>query len=196
MVINTKAIALTKRLHGENFIYYDLLPESGGKIVALKRVSSKKSSPCPDLFEVIDATLTQAKGTGPYFIQEFTVLDSFKNIAKNYTTFEMVCKFIQIISKNLEYMDDQGEVYQLVTKVMTSFNSHEYPEATYLKALYALAKIEGLACDYWLKNLNEQEKNLAHHILSTPMQDLELQNLSNSIENLENFLKTNSHLII
>lgn len=195
--IRLDAIVLSRDPTGEDHLKYFLFCPENGKVLALDRIAKKTFKPTLDLFDIASFILSKSRQGNSFFIKEFKIQRSHKNLAKNYKALQHACSWSNLMLSNLQHLEDFSEIHELTLKALHAWEALPHPDATYLKTLYLFIKKEGLPIDQdWIKRLSKEEKELTKKILSTPLEALSLEKdeITPLISSLQLWLKNNSHL--
>jgi len=197
-LLQLEGIVLSKDLSGENFQKFDIFSPIEGKICCLNRISKKLKNTQLDLFDKVDIELSQASQGNLFFIKEYTTTHRHFNISKSYTALTYASHWSKMLLRNLSHIDHLEPIYDLTLKALTAWETLPFPEATYYKSLYLLAKHEGLPISQdWLQSLPTNLKEPAKIILNSPIKDLDPKALSITplLHSLEDWLTSHSYIL-
>jgi len=198
--LDSTVLVLNKKKSGENFLQIELFCPKQGKILGLSRLSTKSSTKCLlDLFDIVQINLSLPTQGTHFFINECHPILQHHNISKNYNIFYYACHWIQILSRNLIYVDNLDYLFSLTQKTLNAFNLSSQPHSIYLKTLYLFLRHEGYPIkEDWLTHLPSQLLNHAIFVLKNPLieQTTSVQILETLIQNLESWVKQNTALLL
>jgi len=170
--IQLRALVLSRKPHGENFLNYRLLTAEEGLVTALLRQSRKHPERPPDLFETIDGHLEQGKGEGPYFLQSYESCRERSAIARQYKRLETASHFTRFLLHNLPHMPYGEEVFDLVERAFDHWAGGKPDQLVYIKVLFLLARLEGFPVkEDWLAGLDPERQALVLTLLKTGLEE-------------------------
>lgn len=191
-------IILEKRPIGETGMLFFLFSKDKGLVALHKRVSSKKASALPDIFNEICAQTTKAKTGELLFLGEFEILKQYASLAKNYENFNAACELSKFIQKNIRYLDEFSQPYKTFEAALESLQTNANSSIIKIKFLYLFAKMEGFPIkEAFAKNLNSSTFAILSQILSTPALECNFnkQQVSKILENLEIWIYNNTDIV-
>jgi len=193
-----EVIVLTREESGEFGWLFRVLTKKSGVLLAYKRVSRKRASQIPDLFDHAEITFEIAN-SNMAFISEYTILAKYPSIASEYHTFEAACWFSKLLSQNMPYGDDgRAEVFNIAETAFVAWNSQKLPQVVLFKSLYLLMKSEGYPVKQdWIAGLNELERITAAHVLNTALKDMSVNDMDMEklLASLQTWVKHHAHFV-
>jgi len=196
--IREEIIVLTREESGEHGWLFRVLTRKSGVLMTYKRVSHKRATQIPDLFDHAEISYEIAD-SNMVFIAEYRLLTKYPSIASDYDAFETACWFAKLLSQNMPHGDDgRAEVFDIAKKAFTAWNSQILPHAVLFKTLYLLMKSEGYPVKQdWIAGLSEMEKNTAGHILNTALKDMSVNDIDMDklLASLKDWVKHHAHFV-
>lgn len=154
---------------GEKFWSITFLSENQGLHYPLLRRS--KNGMRPDLFDTGQAKISRAKQGGLIFFSEYHPLRRRSGIARSYEVLRIAARFSTILQRNAEHLPDPKTIFDLSEQFFNSLEKGPAPEASYLKALYLFARMEGLPIrEDWVQQLGDGLRNDLETILKHPLE--------------------------
>ena len=193
-----EVLVLTREVSGESGWLFRVLTRDSGVLQAYKRVSSKRASQIPDLFDHAEIAY-ELSSNNMAFISEYRIITQHASIATNYTAFESACWFSKMLSQNMPHGDDgRTEVFEIAQTAFDAWNSQKLPSAVLLKSLYLLMKSEGYPVKQdWIEGLTEQDRKSVSHILNTTIKDINIDHtdIEKLIASLQHWMKHHAHFM-
>ena len=193
-------LVLTREISGESGWIFRILTRKSGVLSAYKRVSSKRASQIPDLFDHAEIEY-ELSDNNMAFLSEYRVISQFTSIATNYKAFESACWFSKMLSQNMPYGDDgRSEIFEIAKTAFTAWNSQKLPQAVLLKSLYLLMKSEGYPVKQeWIEGLGKQERKSTAYILNTAIIDIDIDSdgidIDKLLVSLQHWIKHHAHFV-
>ena len=155
---------------GESFRRIDLLAETEGCRLVLKRVSQKQGGVVPDLFDTADVTLGANKQNTVLFIREYALLHRRSGIGRSYGGLRAASLFCALLADNAPLMDDAPALLGIAERALDAFAEKEAPDTTLLKALYLLLRHEGYPVrEQWWAELPRETRETVRTLLNQPV---------------------------
>jgi len=193
-------LVLTREVSGESGWLFRILTRQSGVLSAYKRVSNKRASQIPDLFDHAEIGY-ELSDNNMAFLSEYGVIAQHTSIATDYKAFEAACWFSKMLSQNMPYGDDgRGEVFEIAITAFAAWNSQKLPQVVLLKSLYLLMKSEGYPVKQeWIESLAKQDRKSTAYILNTPIIDIDIDidgiNIEKIIVSLRHWIKHHAHFV-
>ena len=181
---------LRRDLRGESSLYIEAFSGKLGLLCVIKRISSKKTSVLPDIFDDIDAVLNSASGGGGLkFLGDFEILRRRTRIAANYEAFDDAACLADVALKNGRHVEDTSKFSIRLRKSFDAIDAGNPSAIVRLKFLYLFARDEGYPVkEDFFAGLSGVEKRLFAALVRTPSAELfELKAHSRGM--LEKFLE-------
>lgn len=168
----TEAILLAKKESGEHGLLLTLLSPEHGILHAFKRISSRSRQPHPDLFDEVSLLLNKAKGSDLWFVSEYVVNRRRPRIGAHYRGFLYACRYAVLLAHHV-FGPDEGSLWSgQLRQALDAWESAARPEATYFKALYLFASLQGIPVkEDWLLSLQPEQAKAARAILRQPLRE-------------------------
>lgn len=199
LAVQTHGTVIARTQRGESSLRLHFLSPVHGRMLLIKRVSQKRLTSAPDLFEQAEIVAEAADVPQTYFLREYHLNVRHEAIAKRYTHFECACRFANILDKNLQHAEHFQDLHRLLLDALQAWESQPHPYATLLKALYRLAREEGYpAKEHWFSQLPKQQKDSVAKVLNTPLGALEGEdkNLDRIIQTLQHWLEHHTDILV
>ncbi|MBE6413784.1 MAG: hypothetical protein E7035_04435 [Verrucomicrobiaceae bacterium] len=196
------AIIIDKENRGEASIMLTAFSAEEGLVFLFKRMSAKKTSIVPDLFdEIVCQTKPpeSSKNTPIHFLQNFDVLKHRTGIATSYEKLCVSAEIAKIIKINGENIDEKQSLFNLLTKTFDAIESTQNLKAVQIKFLYLLTKEQGYAIkEDFFQSLSSDDKTTFTYILKNPAQNLHdyIQQAENIYIKLKRWIQTNTDIIV
>lgn len=167
--IQVNGIVLRKVLRGESGVLFHILSKKDGLISCVKRVSSKKSSILPDLFDEVFLILDEMKSSDLKIVREFDILKNRIGLASRYESFIGMSEMAMFIFDNAKYLESCEKVYDLFEASLDSALLGASCVVLKIKFFYVLAKHEGYPVkESFATAISSESRVLLQSILSTP----------------------------
>ena len=162
-----------RETRGGNSLYIAALSPDAGFVQAMKKISFKKASQMPDLFDDVSVEGEISPPSTLKFAREITVLKRRGGIADDYSSFEQASLIAQTILKNARHIENSRLLSQRLRAALDSIAEGAPPEIVRLKFMYLLARDEGYAVrEDFFKNLTEPKKALFSELVKRPSKEL------------------------
>lgn len=169
------ATVLDRETRGESSLFLTLFAPDVGLVRCSKRVSAKKTSPMPDIFD--DATFrTHSRSESALrFADDFEIERRRAEIAARYGNFVQASMIASVVIKNGAQIENTRRLSAILKKALDSLGEARCAEIISIKFLYLLARGEGYAVreDFFAK-LNEQKKRLFASLIEMPSRQTEM----------------------
>ena len=179
---------LRRDLRGESSLYIEAFSGKLGLLSVIKKISSKKTSVLPDIFDDIDVVLNSASGGGGLkFLGDFEILRRRTRIA--YEAFEDAAALAEVALKNGRHVEDTSKFSIRLRKSLDAIDAGNPSAIVRLKFLYLFARDKGYPVkEDFFAGLSGVEKRLFAALVRTPSAELfELKAHSRGM--LEKFLE-------
>lgn len=164
---------LNRDLRGESSLYIEAFSAKEGYLALIKRVSAKKTTSLPDIFDDIEAALTPADSGDLKFVGEFEIKRRRTAIASNYESFEDAVAIVETVRKNGRHIEDCAKLSTRLRRALDAIDSGLPSPIVRLKFLYLLARDEGYAVrEDFFAHLSEIDKKLFLVLVKTPVAEL------------------------
>lgn len=171
--LSATGIVLARRDTAGGFERLDVLTAAHGLLVCMRRPSRRAGQTLPDLFDEAVMEL-EARSGNAWFVRDYSVERRHPGIGTNYATLREAAAWSRFVLANAPHMDDLEPLHALTRQALGAWEAGRNPEAVHLKALFLFGREEGLPVkEQWLRELGEEERAEAAHILSTPTGDLD-----------------------
>ena len=97
---------LYRDLRGESSLYLETFSAKNSIVAVVKRISAKKTSALPDVFDDIDASLNPSDSGGLKFLGEFEIVRRRTGIAARYGSFEDAAAIVNLVRHNGRHIED------------------------------------------------------------------------------------------
>lgn len=184
---------------GESSVYLVLFCPECGVIDAMKRVSQKKSTPIPDIFDEISVELEHAKSGALKFLKSFEVIKKRRGIARSYENLTHASAIAECVLRNARNMENCEKISALLKNSLDAIDILNAPAAARLKFMYVFARDEGYPIiEDFFSSLNGEEKQNFAFIIKTAIKQLETFDsvAENYIAPLESWIRINTDILI
>lgn len=173
LTVQTCGIVLNRLPRGENSLRLHFLSPEHGRLILIKRLSLKRTTGSPDLFDCAEILAEAAETPSCYFLREYRLLKRHQKLGSDYQRLSCASQFAQLLDRNLTHAETFQHLYALALEAFEAWEEQPHPRATLLKALYRLAREEGYPVkEQWCGSLPHSLKPEALKLLNTPLQDL------------------------
>lgn len=193
---------LNRIVQGEKFWRVVILTREYGAQPCLVRIAGKNKTTCvPDLFDEAEILLSPAKsGTDSVlrFAKEYRLIKRNGSISGNYSALVCASKFASLLTKNSFPQDSNESVFRLAVNVFRAFGEKPNAEATYLKALWTLARENGYPVrEDWFENSCFEDREGIAAVLKTPLEQLciDSRDIQHYVRRLEAWLAREHNFI-
>ncbi len=196
------AIIVDRQNRGETSIMLTAFSAEEGLIYLFKRMSAKKTSLVPDLFDEINCQTKPpeaSKSTSIHFLQSFDILKQRMGISTSYDKLCVSSEIAQIIKANGENIEERKSLFDLLKKTFDAIENSQNLKAIQIKFLYLLTKEQGYAIkEDFFQSLSNNDKTTFAYILKTPAQLLTeyIQQTENLYVMLKRWIQTNTDIIV
>lgn len=172
VTLTTDAILLTRKESGEQGLLLTFLSPEKGLLHAFKRASSRGRQPAPDLFDEVSLLLNEGQKNDFWFVSEYLVQKRRPRIGANYQAFVYACRYAVLIAQHV-FDPEEGLLWtRQLRQALNAFESQPRPDATYFKALYLFANVQGIPVrEEWLASLKSDQATTATAVLRQPLAD-------------------------
>ncbi len=186
---NISAIVLDKEKRGETSVLLTAFSSEEGLVVMFKKMSSKKTSLVPDLFDEISCQVQLPEANASInFLQQFDILEHRESIGISYEKLCCACELTSIVKLNGAHIYEKQSLFSLLSKALESIEKSTSLAEIKIKFLYLLVKEQGYPIkEDFFKSLPEEDKNKFASILKTPISSESTSD--NNAEKLYNALK-------
>lgn len=169
-----EALVLTRRLSGENLWRFELLSPGDGLHCAFSRNSSKSkiSLSAIQLFDRGDFCLVSSgpSTNAPWFVKEFRLLHRPIRLGSSYPALAAASSLALLWTANLSQAEPSPISYRIFISALEALEDQLLPQAVILKAIYRLARAEGLpAHEDWESSLHGAQALAASDLLHKPL---------------------------
>lgn len=193
---------LDRIVQGEKFWSVVILTREYGAQPCLVRIAGKNKTTCvPDLFDEAEILLDKPKaGTDSTlrFAKEYRLVRRNVGISGNYSALVCASKFASLLAKNTFPPDSHTGIYRLSENVFRAFGEKPNPDATYLKALWTLARDNGYPVrEDWFENSCFEDREGIAAVLKTPLEQLcvDSRDIAHYVHRLESWLSREHQFI-
>ncbi|MGF1530152.1 MAG: hypothetical protein ACFCU4_02210 [Puniceicoccaceae bacterium] len=169
--IRDRGVLLDSRPSGERHFCTALL-EVNGLTRFLYQPSRRRTG--PGLFNTASFLLTKTGNSQDFlFLSEFQDEITRAEIGRSYDILESSSALARILIDNGLHFEQPEPVFTLLNRFLDAIAGSPLPRISLLKALYQLAKLEGLPVrEDWLDHLPPPQNALATSLLFQPLKDL------------------------
>ncbi len=169
------AIVLDRENRGENSLFITAYSLEEGLVFLFKRMSSKKTSLAPDLFDEISALVQFPESEAPVkFLQQFDIVAHRSGISTSYDKLCSASDIASIVKQNGANISETASLYNLLSQSLGAVETHKNTSAVKLKFLYLLVKEQGYAIrEDFFSAMSAQDKEAFSKILKTPIAELD-----------------------
>lgn len=172
MKSETPAIILSKDLHGESFIRFNLYTQEHGLITALMRKPSRRKTGMPDLFQTGNATIERRNAEQIAFLTGFEAVIARVRMASTISGLKAACRFSRILVMNTPHMEVSQDLFDLINRCLDGWEKGGDPNTILLKSLYLLASSEGFPVrQEWYDTLGPNMRGRAGDAIFSPLAD-------------------------
>ena len=171
---NISAIILDKQPHAEASLLITAFSQEEGLVFLYKKMSAKKTSFAPDLFdEIFCQVQAPNKESSVRFLKDFDVKKTRRGLAISYEKLCAASEISSIVKQNGTHINETTELAQLLSVALDSVEIAQNLDAVKIKFLYLLVKNQGYAVkEDFFASLPAAEKNNFTKILKTPISQL------------------------
>ena len=163
------ATVLDKLLTGESSLRLRIYCPNLGLALLVKRVSSKKTTVLPDIFDDISLTARVPSMGDVLFPNEYETLTSRMSLSKDYGAFLHASEICALVIKNGAHIENANRLHARIRGALDSMANGALPETVHLKFLYLLVRDEGYPVhEDFLKKFSGSQKAAFCEIISTP----------------------------
>ncbi|MBN2233780.1 MAG: recombination protein O N-terminal domain-containing protein [Opitutales bacterium] len=190
MKSETPAVVLSKDLHGESFIRFNLYTREHGLITALMRKSVRRKTGMPDLFQTGSATIERKNTEQIAFLTGFEAIIARVRMASTIPGFETACRFSRILVMNTRHMEVTLDLFDLINRCLDGWEKGGDPNTILLKSLYLLASSEGFPVrQEWYNSLSPNIQQRAADAIFSPLAEQQpRQDTADLLQALEHWL--------
>ncbi len=186
----------------DSFVRYTCFNTERGIFLSMKRRSTQKNIGLPDLFDKIESHFEKKPTSSYYFFNEFNLIQRNTSIVNNYTSFELAVEWTQMLINNIRYFENIEYLYNLTQICFESYALNKCPYIINIKALYLIARQEGLPVEAdWINYLPPSDARHLIQILNKPApllntnEQYQLDLLKSLYLRLKNWLKGQSFIL-
>lgn len=164
---------LFRDLRGESSLYIEAFSGRLGALSMMKRISAKKTSALPDIFDDIEASLNPSSSGDLKFVGGFEIRRRRTAIASDYGAFEDAAAIAGVVRRNGRHIEDTARLSARLRRSLDAIDAGMPSQAVRLKFLYLLVRDEGYPVrEDFFARLSENEKRLFAVIVNTPSAEL------------------------
>lgn len=164
---------LLRDLRGESSLYVEAFSGALGALALIKKISSKKTSALPDIFDDIEAVLNPSSSGDLKFVGAFEIRRRRTAIASDYGAFEDAAAIAGVVRRNGRHIEDTARLSARLRRSLDAIDAGMPSSAVRLKFLYLLARDEGYPVrEDFFARLSGTEKRLFAAIVKTPSAEL------------------------
>lgn len=164
---------LYRDLRGESSLYLETFSAKNSIVAVVKRISAKKTSALPDVFDDIDASLNPSDSGGLKFLGEFEIARRRAGIAARYESFEDAAAIVNLVRHNGRHIEDCAKLSARLRRSLDAIDAGLPSAVVRIKFLYLLARDEGYPVrEDFFEKLSDIEKKLFVLIVKTPSAEL------------------------
>lgn len=193
-------LVLSREQVGERFLKIALLCAEEGVAVCLLRVASSKKMPvsAPDLFDHAEVTLGAPHENGARFATDYRVLRREQSLGSDYARLVPACHLAGIVARNPVPLESAEAIHALCVEAAQAFAGRPRPDVTLFKALWRLARGEGLPVyEHWQRELSPPRQAEVASVLRQPLdaQTTPPETVSCLTRELERWLQNECHFV-
>jgi len=191
----TRGIILGSEPRGEKFVNHSLLTTDQGIVNLLARRSKKPGRQVAiDLFDEGEFRFERKPDSRSAFLREAQILRKHAQIARSYKAFKAAARLARLIRANPIPIENQEQIYSLLTRGLVAWETNKDPDAALLKCLYLYCRYEGYPIkEEWAMKLPDDEYNRLAKILNQPLESHQHDN-DDLIASLETYLERYTHI--
>lgn len=169
------AIIIDRETRPEAKLMLTAFSPQEGLIYIFKKMSAKKTSLAPDLFDEIICTVQSAGENSPIrFLKDFEPAAQRAEIAGSYAKLCAACHIAAIAKLNGQNIDEKPEFARLLAKTFDAIKNAADADAVKIKFLYAFAKNQGYPVkEEFFNSLSAGDKESFTSIINTPASFIE-----------------------
>lgn len=195
------AVILDRETRGEASLYMTAFSPECGLLPLFKRMSTKKTSLAPDLFEEISAQIRapDAANSPVRFLQQYEVLKSRAEISHSYEKLCAACEIAAIVKLNGANISETRSLFALLGAALDGISTSANTSAVKIKFAYVMAKEQGYAVrEDFFRSLSQTDRADFATILKTPAAELDsLRDPSVRLyQHLANWLRNNTDILL
>ena len=134
---------LFRDLRGESSLYIEAFSGRLGALSMMKRISAKKTSALPDIFDDIEASLNPSSSGDLKFVGGFEIRRRRTAIASDYGAFEDAAAIAGVVRRNGRHIEDTARLSARLRRSLDAIDAGMPSQAVRLKFLYLLVRDEG-----------------------------------------------------
>ena len=168
------AIILDKQPRAESSLFITAFSQEEGLVFVYKKMSSKKTSFAPDLFDEISCQVQMPNSeTAVRFLKDFDVKKHRQGLSASYEKLCAASEISEIVKLNGAHIDETQTLAELLSITFDSIETAQNLDAVKIKFLYLLAKNQGYPVkEDFFASLPASEKSDFAEILKTPILQL------------------------
>jgi hypothetical protein len=172
VTLATEAILLTRKDSGEHGALLTFLSPSHGLLRAFNRSSARSRQPVPDLFDEASLRLEKPKTGGGdlWFVHEYLVQRRRGGLGANYHCLLYACRYGLLLAQHIFDAEEAPLWTEQLRQTLDAWEKRQRPEATYFKAIYLFARLQGIPVkEEWLASRSQQHREMARAVLRQPL---------------------------
>ena len=188
-------IILGTEPHGEKFVNHSLLTTDQGIVNLLARRSNKPGKQVAiDLFDEGEFLFERKPDSLSAFLKEAQILRKHNQIARSYKAFQAAARLVRLIRANPIPIENQEQIYGLLTRGLEAWETNKDPDAALLKCLYLYCRYEGYPIrEEWAMRLPDDDYYRLAKVLNQPLESHQNDH-GDLIASLERYLEHCTHI--
>ena len=194
------AVIIDRENRAESKLMLAAFSPEEGLVYLFKKMSAKKTSAAPDLFDEIACEAQSAGGASPVrFLKEFETIKKRAGIAASYQKLCAAAEIAATARLNGENIEERREFAALVSKSLDAVESSGDEDSVKIKFLYAFAKMQGYPVrEDFFASLPADEKARFAKIINTPANALDRQETQSAAacETIRRWIEANTDILL
>lgn len=167
------ATVVDREIRGESSLYTVVYAPDAGLLRTMKRLSAKRTSPLPDLFDDIALDCEASSPTALQFAKDFSLKKRRTEIASSYEAFEHAALIAQTVLRNGGHIENSAQLSQRLRMSLDAIAEGSPAEIVRLKFMYLLARDEGYAVrEDFVRRLGRANAELFGILIKNPSSEL------------------------
>lgn len=190
-----RGIILGSEPSGEKFVNHSLFTTDQGIVNLLARRSNKPGRQVAiDLFDEGEFRFERKPDSRSAFLKEAQILRKHAQIARSYRAFQAAARLARLIRANPIPIENQEQIYGLLTRGLEAWETNKDPDAALLKCLYLYCRYEGYPIkEEWAMRLPDDDYTRLAKVLNQPLESHQNDN-DDLIASLETYLERYTHI--
>ncbi len=167
------AIVLDRERRAEASVMLTAFSPEDGLVFLFKRLSGKKTSLVPDLFDEIECSVSTPDADAPVkFLGQFEVLKRRAGVSASYEKLCAASEIASVAKSNGANIDEKRTLFELIARSLDAIEAHDNHATVKIKFLYLLARNQGYAIkEDFFRSLADADKSDFSEILALSTAD-------------------------